>query len=208
MAESCNCKKIVREFEHSIPLTPNPFYTDKTYNKLRRMKLIILSNKLGQLNEFKNMSYENQLNMIKCIENSCLNEAIRKAREYNIRCMWSNIQFENIYHSICYNILSTLDLNSETGSRELVKKIFEGVIDLKTIARMSCKELCPEMYEDIKKRIEERNNTEQTVKATTLYFCKNCKRNKTHAKSVQNRCGDEGNNYFITCLFCGNKWFS
>jgi DNA-directed RNA polymerase subunit M/transcription elongation factor TFIIS len=205
--EDHKCKETKREFPYAIPLPVDPFYTDIAYTGLRKLKCILLANKLGQIDRFLELSYEAQIDIIKYIENSCLNETIRKAREYNIRCVWPNIQFENIYHSICYNILTTLDIKSGTGSLILVKKIFDGDIDLNTIASLSCKELCPEKYEEIIEKIDRRCNTKQSIKATTLYFCRKCKRNQCSAERVQNRSNDESSSFYITCLFCGNKWF-
>jgi hypothetical protein len=118
--KECNCKDIHMPFKHAIPLPSNPFYIDKSYVGLRKTKLIAISDRFGQIKQFHNFSYEKQIEIIKYIENSCLNETIRKSREYNIRCVWNNIQFENIYHSICYNILTALDIRSETGSKILI----------------------------------------------------------------------------------------
>jgi DNA-directed RNA polymerase subunit M/transcription elongation factor TFIIS len=80
-------------------------------------------------------------------------------------------------------------------------------IDLNTIANMSCKELSPEKYDDLSKQIDRRVNTSLGVKYTELYFCYKCKRNKTTAERVQNRSNDESSSFYITCLFCGTKWF-
>jgi DNA-directed RNA polymerase subunit M/transcription elongation factor TFIIS len=188
-------------------LAYDPFYTDPDYNNMRRLKLILLSSALGNSKLYKQLRFDDKMNYIMLIENSCLNEAIRKAHEYDIRCTWDDFQFEQIYHSICYNILSTIDTTLETSSTELVEKIFTDRIDLSTIAKLSCKELCPEKYEEVTKKIEERSNMEQNIKYTELYFCRKCKRNKATAERVQNRSNDEGSSFHITCLFCHNKWF-
>ncbi len=191
----------------STALPIDPFYIDKNYNDLRRLKLLVLADSLNNSEYYRNIQYDEKINYIKIIENSCLDESIRKAREYNIRCVWEEEQFVNIYHSICYKIFSTVNITYDTGSNILIKKIFNGDILLDTIASKSYRELCPEKYEEIKKKIDERSNMEENIKYTELYFCKKCKRNQCTASRVQTRSLDEGSSFHITCLFCGNRWF-
>ena len=205
--DDCKCKPINIKYKHAIPLPFKPFYTDRAFVPIRISKLIAISDKFGQIEQFLQLPYAKQIYIIKNIENSCLNETIRKSREYNIRCVWDNLQFEYVYHTICYNISSALDIKFDTGSKILVKKIFDEEIDLNTIANLSCKELCPEGYRDIIKTIDQRSNIEQTVKATSLYYCKKCGKNQCTATRVQNRSADEGSSFYVCCLFCGNKWF-
>jgi DNA-directed RNA polymerase subunit M/transcription elongation factor TFIIS len=163
----------------------------------------MLDHRLQCLEIFKNMKEVDQLNILIHIENSCANETIRKARGYNLRCVWENPSFINIYHTICYSITSILEQESNT----LIGKILNNKINLKHIANMSCKELSPETHDAITFKINKRVNIEQNIKFTEMYFCKKCKHNKTTVERVQNRSGDEGSSFYITCLFCGTKWF-
>jgi len=189
-------------YSNAIPLPMDPFYSLE-YNDQRRLKAINLSHTLSNFERFKNLPYNNQIDIVMRIENSCSNEAIRKAREYDQRCTWDNDQFISIYHSICYNILSVLDQENNT----LIEKILNNKIDLNIIATMPCKDLSPEKYDDITKEINRRVNTEVTRKYTEMYYCKKCKRNQTTYERVQNRSGDEGSSFHILCLFCGTNWF-
>jgi DNA-directed RNA polymerase subunit M/transcription elongation factor TFIIS len=189
-------------YNKAISLPIDPFYI--SYNNIRRLKLIVLSHVLSLNNDFEILPYDHKLLIVTRIENSCANETIRKAREYNLRCVWDNEQFVNIYHTICYNITSILERKNNT----LIKKILDKSMDLNIIANMSCKELSPENYTDITKEINKRVNIEQTVKYTEMYFCKKCKRNQTTVERVQNRSLDESSSFHITCLFCGTKWFT
>lgn len=188
--------------QNAIPLPIDPFYLDE-YNNIRRLKAILLSSVLNNYKEFSDLPYSSQIDIIKTLENSCSNESIRKSRDYNLRCVWDNNQFVDIYHSICYNIISVLD----NKKNSLFEKIMNKSINLNTIANMSCKELLPEKYDDLSHQINKRVNTTQSQKYTELYFCYKCKRNKTTAERVQNRSGDEGSSFYITCLFCGTHWF-
>ena len=189
-------------YKNAIPLKFSEFYNNE-YNDIRRLKLIVISHTLACNEKFKSMHYDIQTTIIKHIENSCANEAIRKSRNYNIRCVWDNNQFIDIYHSVSYTIISIL--SQENNS--LIKKIIDQTIDLDTIATLSCKDLSPEKYEDITRDITKRVNTSQTIKFTEMHFCKKCKRNQTTAERIQNRSGDEASSFFITCLFCGTSWF-
>lgn len=195
--------KLRENYNNAIPLKFSEFYKNTEYNDKRRLKLIIFSHTLSYYKEFNNISYDAQTYIIKHIENSCSNETIRKSRGYNIRCVWDNDQFIDIYHTVCYNLISVLSQKNNT----LFKKIIDQTIDLDTIATLSCKELSPEKYEDITKEIFKRVNTTQTLKYTEMYYCENCKRNQTTVERVQNRGGDEGSSFHITCSFCDIKWF-
>lgn len=195
------------DFKGIPPLPANPFYTDEEYTSLRRLKIMVFLFVLNSSEEFKVLSDDKKIAKVSLIEHSCLNEAVRKSRENKVRCTWTTNQFKDIYNSICYNLLSMMCLNVDTGSPALINKILTESIDLKNIARMSCKDLCPEKYTEINKVIEKRSSAEHTVKCTSLYYCRKCKQNKTTAVPVQNRSGDEGNTYLITCVFCHNKWY-
>lgn len=189
-------------YKNAIPLPIDPFYKEE-YNCARRLKSIIISDALGKCDEFKALPYSKQVDILIHIENSCTNETIRKARGYNLRCDFSQPQFEYIYHTICYSIICALDQDDNI----LIKKIINNEVDLNTIAGLSVKDLTPEKYEDITSQVSKRVNTEQSIKFTEMYFCKKCKRNQTTAERIQSRANDEGSSWHITCLFCGTKWF-
>jgi DNA-directed RNA polymerase subunit M/transcription elongation factor TFIIS len=185
----------------ALPLSP--FYTEKKYNSIRRLKLLLLTDCLNKSKVFDELKYERKISIVEMLETGCVNESVRKSNEYNIKCLWSNKNFVCIYHGICYNILSAFDV-----SESLVEKIINGEIDTEKIAHKSIKELCPEKFEDLNKKLAVRMNMEENVKFTTLYFCRRCKHNKTVTKSVQLRSADEGSSTYIKCIFCGNAWFS
>ncbi len=205
LSHDVNILQICNQYPNAIDLPAEPFYSNTNgYNNTRRLKLLVLSHVLAQYKNFQNRTYEEKIEIIMRIENSCANETIRKARGYNLRCVWNNSQFTNVYHTICFNIISVLNDKNNT----LIKKILAKKIDLNTIANMSCKELAPEKYEEISKHIDKRVNIEQTIKYTEMHFCKKCKRNQTTVERVQNRSLDESSSFHITCLFCGTKWFT
>jgi hypothetical protein len=77
-------------YKDAIPLTFDPFYSDG-YNNTRRLKAIVLSSVLSRYSSFKSMSYDDQINLVIRIENSFLNETIRKSKKYNIRSIWDSL---------------------------------------------------------------------------------------------------------------------
>lgn len=188
-------------YKGAIPLPIDPFYKDD-YNSIRRLKTIVISSILSKYSPFIELTPAAQIDILIHIENSCANETIRKARDSNIRCVWDNTQFTDIYHTVCYNISSSLD----QGSISLIDRIISKDININNIANLSCKDLLPEKYEFITNKTNKRINIEQTTKYTKMYFCKKCKNNKTSVERVQARSGDEGSSFHITCLFCGTKW--
>jgi DNA-directed RNA polymerase subunit M/transcription elongation factor TFIIS len=185
----------------TIPLTFEPFYS-KEYNNIRRLKAIVLIDILSKYQKFLDLSYHKQIDLVVRIENSFLNETIRKSKNYNIRAVWDNKQFADIYHTICYNIISILNQEDNT----IFDKIINEEIDINNIANMTCKELSPEKYKNIIDLITKRVNTVNNVKYTEMYRCYKCKKNQCTTERKQLRSNDEACNFEITCLFCGNKW--
>ena len=198
--------KVERIYKNSIPLNYEKFYKNKAYNDVRRLKLILLSDILGKQEFFKKLSYDDKTQFIMIVENSCLNESIRKSNEHDVHCVWSNNQFANIYHNICYQIFTNLDYDSGIFSKSLIKKIENNKINLHKIAKMNCKELCPEKYKEIEEKISKRNNIKKNLKYSELYHCRKCKKNQCTVEKRFNRSLDEGVNLTINCLFCGYSW--
>ncbi|MGL5935143.1 MAG: hypothetical protein ACRCZI_05925 [Cetobacterium sp.] len=193
-----------KDYNNSLPLEFKTFYKGD-YNNIRRLKVITISNTLGNYEDFKSLDYNKKTAIMRHIEESCINETIRKSKDNNQRCVWDNKHFLNIYHDVCYRVISII----ENNDKKLLANIINGSDEfLNTIAKKSCKDLLPEKYEEITLEITKRVNTKQTVKFTEMYFCKKCKRNQTTVERVQNRSNDEASSFFVTCLFCGTKWFT
>jgi DNA-directed RNA polymerase subunit M/transcription elongation factor TFIIS len=193
---------------NTLPLSFKPFYTDPEYNHIRRLKLLMFGDAIQEDPVLKTeMTYQKKISLICEIEKQCYLEANCKSDQYNIRCDWSVLQFENMYHSVCANILALIHPNQPTYSRHVVDMILETK-DVGEIVRKPVKELCPEKFEPIINMIDKRSSVEVTVKYTEMYFCRKCKHNKATAQRVQSRCLDEGNNFYVTCLNCDNRWFT
>jgi DNA-directed RNA polymerase subunit M/transcription elongation factor TFIIS len=231
------------KFPDSFVLDYDTYYEDTRYNSIRRCKLILFSQCLGdnihikaeKLNNEKinnmriatnNLLYTLKIGdsttqninkylypklftkeyIIRNLERGCLNRTINKGRVHNIRCVWSESRFVDLYHNICYKLASNLDTNSCINSGAIRERILNGEIDLKNVANLTSKELCPKKYEKIDKKINKRTTLERKVKFSELYKCRKCKRNQCTTERRYARSLDEGTDLTIHCLFCGHSW--
>jgi DNA-directed RNA polymerase subunit M/transcription elongation factor TFIIS len=214
-------KTIVDSYYNTNPLNIK-YYQGENFNNIRRCKLLLFNHCLGDnkvfndkcakiINESKITDEDLLIKFSKeyvCeqLEKGCLNRSIKKAKEYNIRCIWSNPNFIDIYHSICYKLTINIDINSSIKSDYIINKIINQDIDLTDMANMKSKDLCPEKYIQIDEKMFKRTNLKRKIKFSELYRCRKCKRNQTTTERRYNRSLDEGVNLTIKCLFCGNTW--
>jgi DNA-directed RNA polymerase subunit M/transcription elongation factor TFIIS len=235
-------EKIDILFPNSIPLSYK-YYQDESYNRLRRCKLILFGDCLGdketfnkkyigdalnkrkrlsievllhdmqiikdavlEISEYLNTPYLTKDKIIKKLERGCINRAIIKSKSYNIRCVWSDERFVNLYNSICYKVASNIDPESEVHSTYIKNKILKNELDLTKVAEMTSKELCPKKYEKINKQLDQRINLQRKIKYSELFHCRKCKRNQCTTERRYNRSLDEGTNLTVKCMFCGHEW--
>lgn len=231
------------KFPESFVLDYDTYYEDTRYNNIRRCKLLLFGQCLGENKQLQNEKLKgdaiknmkiltnkifydldiadditNCINqylypkiftkeyIVKKLEKGCLNRAIYKSRVHNIRCVWSEPKFVNLYHNICYKLASNLDVESCVNSESIKTRILNNEVELQDVANMSSKELCPKKYEKIDQKINKRNNLERKIKFSELYKCRKCKRNQCTTERRYARSLDEGTDLTIHCLFCGNKW--
>lgn len=142
----------------------------------------------------------------KHLERGCLNRSIEKAKSYNIRCIWTESKFIDLYHSICYKVACNIDPTSSINSNYALKKILTNEIPIADVANMTSKELCPKKYEQIEDRVNKRTNLERNIKYSELYRCRKCKTNKTTTERRYARSWDEGTDLTIHCINCGFSW--
>jgi hypothetical protein len=195
------------EYTNSIPLNMD-YYNDDKYNKLRRCKLIMFSHCLGEKTIFdksNNTTYTKDY-IIKYLEKGCLNRAITKAKEFDIRCIWDNDKFIFIYHSVCYKVACNIDNESSVKSDYILKKILNDDIELIEIAKLNSKQLCPEKYIKTDEKFNKRNNVELKIKYSEMYRCRKCKKNQTTTSRRYARSLDEGVDLTITCCYCNYSW--
>ena len=208
-------KSLNHSYPNAIPLDIK--YYDEPYNAVRRCKLIMFAECLGNNKLYKQelehavfndeqMTDLFKKDIIKYLERGCLNRAIKMAKKHNIRGVWSDNKFVNLYHCICYKTAINIDKKSSVSSDYILKKICNKEVNPKDVANMTSKELCPKKYEKIDTKLNKRTNIEIKTKFSNLYQCKKCKRKQTITERRYNRSLDEGVNLTIRCLFCGNSW--
>jgi DNA-directed RNA polymerase subunit M/transcription elongation factor TFIIS len=193
------------KYPNAMLLNFGTFYTD-AYVGHRRLKIIALSNILGQFNEFKTMQYNEQVIIVKEIEQGCYVAACEKITELDQEPNWENSMFYSVYNYICGNLFQNLDPGSELESTYLITKVFSNEVDLYKLATMSSEELCPEKSLEIRTKIIERSEIKFSTKVSTTYRCNKCKKNECTLDKRHTRGLDEATNYRATCIFCKHTW--
>ena len=205
------CKIIL--FSHC--LGENDVFKNTYNNELEKKKCItdaffrninLTEKTINKINGYAYTVYLDKEFISKYLERGCYNRTIEKANSYNIRCIWSNPDFVNLYHSICYKVASNLDTESIVESEYIREKIINREVEPITVANMTSKELCPKKYKKIDEKLSKRTNLERKIKYSELYRCRKCKTNKTTTERRYNRSLDEGVNLTIHCVNCGFSW--
>jgi DNA-directed RNA polymerase subunit M/transcription elongation factor TFIIS len=183
-------------------------FAQKKYNKTKKVltNLNIDLSVVRIINNYVHSTCLSKEYITKYLERGCLNRAIEKAKSYNIRGIWTDHKFIDLYHSICYKVACNLDSTSVVESNYILQKILKKEVNIKDVANMTSKELCPKKYEQLDERLSKRTNLEIKVKYSELYRCRKCKQNKTTTERRYNRSLDEGVNLTIHCVYCGHSW--
>jgi DNA-directed RNA polymerase subunit M/transcription elongation factor TFIIS len=193
----------IKLLNNTIPLK-SELYTNLQYNNIRRNKILIFGEILSKYAQFKELKYDAKHALICDLERSCYNAAIDKTQD--LIKSWTNSIFENLYHHICFNVISNLDPDSDVNSRYLGDSILNDKILPHLVGKLSSRELCPEKYIEYDENINKRSNSASIVKTTELYTCHKCKRKQCTLENVINRSIDEGTSLVVHCMFCGNSW--
>ena len=191
--------------EHKTPLSLE-FYAEG-FNSVRRAKIILLFAMFNRYAEFSVLKQVKKNEIVGKIEASCMHHAKEKAVEYDITIEWSNDNFVEIYHSICYRITTNLDPDLVNNSA-FCSRILSGAISYEALPCMSSQDIFPEQYVDVMERMNKSKQVSTNVKTSSLYKCGRCKETKCIIESVINRSIDEGASIKVTCANCGMWWFA
>ena len=181
-------------------------YENKKYNNLRRGYLILIASLINEhlisddINDYYSKIIE--------IEQSCYDHSIETAEYELLYADFSNKSFEILYRTYITRITKNLDIHSEVNDDYLAGAILDGSIDLKTISKLSNKELSPDKNKKLFKAFDDRLNQKATLKTSSLYRCKKCGHKETTIRSSQLKSLDESETLIITCTFCSYKWFN
>ncbi len=192
------------ELGELIPLTAEFYQTP--YNQLRRSKIMLFISCFMNYSMYKNLKYSEQLAFVQKIEKSCLNTALEKAEQENIKTSWRNDLFCEIYHQICSKLASNIDKNNIVNNPTFAQLILNHGIPLQQLPRLSSQEIYPQKYTSIMYKLELSKNIQQTTRTSSMYRCGKCHKNQTHIENLYNRSLDEGVNLSITCINCGHRW--
>jgi DNA-directed RNA polymerase subunit M/transcription elongation factor TFIIS len=140
------------------------------------------------------------------MERSCFNKAINYCEVNKKPKQFDCVEFVSIYSSICYHIISNLDVNSTVCSDYLINKIIDGELDAFKISDCTSYELCPSASQKEKNEIAIKSEQKIEKKFSILYTCKACGHSKTQLDEHQTRSADELPTITAECLNCPNKW--
>ena len=185
---------------------PISVYEDSSYNDLRRGYLILIATLIeeylteGEINDHEEM--------IIAVEKSCYDHAVETAEYELLTPDFTLMMFEQLYRTKVVRITKNLDVNSEVGDEHLATSLLNGDIDPSTVSKLDNKDISPLNNKKLVDDLAVRLNQTVTLKTSTLYRCRQCKRNETTIKSIQMRSLDEPSTLVIQCQFCHYKWFN
>ena len=143
------------------------------------------------------------------IEKSIYNYTIKISKIKNIKRIWLNIIFKNLYLSKVRSIYSNIDCNSYIKNKNFLDRINDNNIDIKNIANMSIFDIFPENWKDILEEKSKKDKLKYELKPeamTDAFKCRKCGSRSTSYYEVQTRSADEPMTQFITCLDCNTRW--
>jgi len=168
-------------------------------------KKLILS-AFGGYDGWAELSYEEQMAVIRRIERGCYNKVINQCAACGILCAWTERKFAERYSAECYRIVVNLDPKSSVGSTYLGESILKGAIDANELSNMSNYELNPSCSAAERDEISLRNEQKVEQKVSKAYTCAKCGGKETTMKKYQGRAADEDVNISIRCVNCGAIW--
>jgi len=177
------------------------------YNGFRFVKLYAFNEALCHHEAYRELPLQDATRILVDIEKSCRVASVAKAREDNVPLVWKNTHFKNIYHAICARVLSNLNPSFSIKNQYLLDAVIGGKIQPRDLGSMSARDMFPERYVEIDRRIAIAfSYTQETTTHTTLYKCGRCHKSICRTSNTQFRALDESSGVMVTCLNCGNKW--
>jgi len=143
------------------------------------------------------------------LEIGIFNATIDYANSLKIPLSWSSDLFIDSYLNIARSIYSNLDKNSYIGNIDLIEKLKSRQILPNKLPYMSCEDMFPEKWVDIKEKQKLKFKAAYEIKQVSMtdtIKCGKCKNNKISYYELQTRSGDEAITQFYNCIICGHKW--
>jgi transcription elongation factor S-II len=124
--------------------------------------------------------------------------------EYSIMYRIADYLQTEIYESKLINIINNLDSNNSIKNTYLSDAIENDEIDILKIPYMRPKEIFPEHWDYIYRKIETCEEKRKNLNVVESFPCKKCGCKKHKIAQMQTRGADEPMTIFITCQMCGN----
>ena len=137
------------------------------------------------------------------IEKGIYNSCIKEGKTRKIINKWENKQFETLYVSKLWSVLSNLK------NSELIKQIKNNDILPQNVAFMTHQEMNPNHWKDMIERKIRRDESKYSTNleaSTDMFTCRKCKSKKCTYYELQTRSADEPSTIFVSCLNCGKNW--
>lgn len=142
-------------------------------------------------------------------EGYILQNVVDTAKKDSYEVDWSNRTFWNMYRNRSISLYENIKPGSYVkNDQNLLEKIQNGELTLKTVAEMTPIDLCPSRWkESLDKIIETEKKLYTTKSASIFMWCSQCKKKaKCDYYQLQTRSADEPMTTFVTCLECTKKW--
>lgn len=157
--------------------------------------------------EFLNKEINNII-LSRNIEKSIYNYTIKLSKEKNIKRIWENNIFKNLYLSKIRSLYSNIS-DCYIQNKNFKNKVLNGEIDIDNIANLSSYDIFPENWKDLIDEKMKRDKLKFELKPeamTDVFKCRRCNSRSCSYYEVQTRSADEPMTQFINCLNCGNRW--
>ena len=136
-------------------------------------------------------------------------KALDTAEKKDIRKVWTNEGFRDVYFAISRRIIGNMNPNSYIGNKGLYERYKEGDLTLEQLVNHNYYELYPEVWQQMVDRQAKKERIQlegDFSRATDKWMCNGCKMRKCTYYELQTRSADEPMTIFIHCLNCGKRW--
>lgn len=188
---------------HCTPCTVQSYR--EPYNRLRRIKMQVLSRTLHKYEKYNLMPLKVRQALVMQLEAAIYAVSHMRAKHRGIVCLWDSDDFLDIYNTQCYKISSNLDMSIVQNS-ELVTQFLDGRLTATQLTSYTSQELFPQMYTDVMAKMSASKAVNQTLRTTSMYKCGKCKSSKCLVSNLYNRSLDEGVNLQVTCQVCQHRF--
>ena len=171
---------------------------NSSYNDELRNKCSLLLNK--ELNNTK---------ISRIIEQNIFNHIINYSKTNNIKRLWINNIFRNLYISKIRSIYTNLKKDSYIKNIDFKGKLLSNKINVDTIADVSMYDIFPDIWKDLINERIKKDKLKYELKPeamTNAFKCRKCNSRSCAYYEVQTRSADEPMTQFVNCLDCGNRW--